>query len=81
MEEKFIELVKRHLKHVDANCTFDANASLKELGLDSISSIHLLIEIEDTYGITMSDEYLTDKTFSTASSLWNEVEKIRKGDA
>lgn len=80
IEEKFIDLVKKYLKFWDKNKEIDVDENLKDLGLDSISSIQLLIEIEDTYDIIMSDEHLTDDTFSTISCLWKEVESIINGD-
>lgn len=80
IDEKFINLVKKHLKYLDKDKEFSIDESLKNLGLDSLESIHLLIDIEDIYNITMSDEHLTDNTFSTVSSLWKEVEMIKKSN-
>jgi acyl carrier protein len=52
--------------------------ALKDYGLDSAATIDLLLDLEDTYGITMPDEYLSEETFATLSSLWHAVSQLRQ---
>ncbi|TKC20147.1 acyl carrier protein [Robertmurraya kyonggiensis] len=47
--------------------------NLRDLGLDSLATIELLLEIEEYYDISFPDEYLSEKTFSTANQLWKVV--------
>jgi acyl carrier protein len=42
---------------------------LSQLGLDSIGSISLLFDLEETFGIVFPDEALVPDTFSTAASV------------
>lgn len=77
IDERLVELVKKYLKFSGENSVLGKDDNLKDLGLDSISSIQLLIEIEDTYDITISDDHLTDDTFSSLATLWNVIEEIR----
>ncbi len=55
-----------------------ADIALKDYGLDSAVTIDLLLDLEDTYGITMPDEYLSEETFATLSSLWQAVSQLRQ---
>ncbi|WP_316195240.1 MULTISPECIES: phosphopantetheine-binding protein [unclassified Bradyrhizobium] len=75
-ERRFASLIIPHLKYHAADLELDPNSLLSEYGLDSAASIDLLLDIEDTYGITMPDRYLTEETFSTASSLWSAVSQL-----
>lgn len=76
MERRLLNLVKNYLKYCDEGKEIDYDEDLKNLGLDSIASIQLLIEIEEEFDIVISDEYLTDSTFSTLSSIINVVNEI-----
>ncbi|HDR6315561.1 TPA: acyl carrier protein [Bacillus thuringiensis] len=53
------------------------NKDLKELGLDSLASIELLLEIEEAYEIIFPDELLTEDTFSSSRNLWSIVSKLK----
>ncbi|WP_316207098.1 MULTISPECIES: phosphopantetheine-binding protein [unclassified Bradyrhizobium] len=51
----------------------DPNVLLKDYGLDSAAAIDLLLDLEDTFGVMMPDEYLTSETFATLNSLQSAV--------
>lgn len=79
MNPDFVVLLSRFLKYATpAQITDDA--SLHDLGLDSMQSIELLFAIEDDFGVSLPDEALTESTFATAGSLWAAVRDAR-GDA
>jgi acyl carrier protein len=81
-EPKFTQLVRRRLKYAPTNGNLNADLALKDYGLDSGATIDLLLDLEDTYGITMPDEYLSEETFATLSSLWQAVSRlVRTGDS
>jgi acyl carrier protein len=63
------ELVKRRLKYLPKEVALDPNVLLKDYGLDSAAAIDLLLDLEDTFGVMMPDEYLTSETFATLNSL------------
>ena len=54
--------------------------SLKDLGLDSLASIDLLLELEDEFDVVFSDELLTEKTFENANTLWKIVHKLKESE-
>ena len=69
----FIELVRRHLKYLKSGEPLEPDSALKSLGLESMASLELLLDLEETYGVVVSDRYLTEETFSTAGALWRVV--------
>ena len=77
-ERTFTQLVRRRLKYAPTNGDLAADIALKDYGLDSAVTIDLLLDLEDTYGITMPDEYLSEETFATLSSLWQAVSRLRQ---
>jgi acyl carrier protein len=73
---EFAALLRPHLKYVgDREITGDA--SLRDLGLDSMRAIELLFAVEDAYGVVIPDERLTDATFATGGSLWSVIDELR----
>ncbi len=55
------------------------DAPLAELGLDSMRSINLLLELESVFGIVFPDEALTPENFATAASIRRLVDSLRRG--
>lgn len=49
---------------------------LGKLGLDSMASIDLLMEIEQELGVQIPDEMMTADTFSTGNHLLAVIEKL-----
>jgi acyl carrier protein len=75
-EQTFARLVRRHLKYLAPERDIDREWLLKDYGLDSAAAIDLLLDLEDAYGITMPDKYLTEETFATLASLWSAVSQF-----
>lgn len=71
MEMKLIELVNKYLNE-EIN---DSNqmSNLKSLGLDSMSSIELLVNIEKEFNIQIPDTMLTPATFENFENLKNSI--------
>ena len=65
----FEELLKPHLPFA-AESPLEADDDLAGLGLDSMSIVQLLADIEDSYGIELPDDILNEATFATVGSLW-----------
>ncbi|MFL5739968.1 MAG: phosphopantetheine-binding protein [Flavisolibacter sp.] len=60
----------------EENSLKDWDVDLKSLGLDSFSSINILLCLENEFNITIPDEYLNDQTFETPNTLLNVVQNI-----
>ena len=49
------------------------DADLADLGLDSLALVSLLIDVEETFRVTIPDELLMSATFASAGALWQVV--------
>lgn len=75
MDDSIFEAVlRKRLKYLAADAEIPDDAQLKDLGLDSMEAVELLLDLEDELGIVLPDEAMTAETFATASSLRAAVE-------
>ena len=77
--EKFEQLLRRHLRLVAADEPIPLEASLVSSGLDSIGTINLLLDIEDTFSVSLPAALLTPETFRTRATLENVVATLLEG--
>jgi acyl carrier protein len=54
---------------------------LAQLGLDSMTAVAVLLDMEKTFGIRFPDEMLVEGTFRTAGRLKEAVQKLRAEQA
>ncbi len=72
------ELVLRHTRLHDGS--IEPHKPLRELGLDSMGAVNLLLDLESAFGITFPDELLTGEVFRTVESLADSVAALVGGD-
>lgn len=65
----FEAILRKRLKYLEPGAALPDDAALKELGLDSMQAVELLLDLEDELGIVLPDEAMTAETFATPSSL------------
>ena len=71
MDPRYTDLLNPFLKRSGSDGTaVTPDTDLRRLGVDSMQAIELLFSIEDTFGISLPDEELNDRTFATVGSLW-----------
>ncbi len=70
-------IVRPHLKFLEENDTLSADQDLGEAGLDSMASIDLLLDIEDTFGVSIPDDLLTEDSFSSLAEIAKMLEGAR----
>ena len=75
IKDRFVKTLVSHLKYASDEY-IDLGKDLKTLGLDSMSSVDLIFDLEDQFDIILPDEYLTEETFSTVESLWSVVSTL-----
>ncbi|WP_406492334.1 phosphopantetheine-binding protein [Streptomyces sp. NBC_00846] len=68
----FQDALLQYLPYAEASELAPAD-DLAALGLDSMGVVQLLAELEDTFGVELPDEALTEETFATVGSLWGAV--------
>lgn len=73
------KVVGRHLDPPVVDRPLPEDVPLAQLGLDSLASINLLLDLEDTFEVSFPDEMLTPETFRTVGSLRAAVERLRSG--
>jgi acyl carrier protein len=73
-----VDVLRPRLKYLKPTDELDLDRDLRSLGLDSMASISLLLDIEEAFDITMPDEYLVEETFSTARSLWRAISSLKE---
>ena len=72
IEDLFVELGRDDIR---------PDASLRnEIGLDSLGFVELKTQIENRYGIVISDDDFTPENFATIASLTALIERSRAAD-
>ncbi|MEU6868885.1 acyl carrier protein [Streptomyces sp. NPDC046876] len=69
-DSRFEPIVRPHLTFLPDDAEFSADLDLRDFGLDSLGIVDLLIELENTYQVTFTDDALAMETFATPGSLW-----------
>lgn len=64
-----------HLPYADG-AELKPEDGLRALGLDSMGVVQLLTDLEETFGLELPDDVLTDETFDTVGSLWLSVSAL-----
>ncbi|MFI6991739.1 phosphopantetheine-binding protein [Nonomuraea wenchangensis] len=75
LHEQYRLLLLRHLPDVTEEQLL-MDTRLPDLGLDSLSTVQLLLEIEEEFMISIPDELMTLETFSTVGSLYSVVREL-----
>lgn len=79
--DAFETVLRSFLPMLDKNTEIDPDASLTDLGLDSISLVSLLVGLEKAFDVLVPDEALTLDTFETPQFLWSVIDDLlKKGD-
>lgn len=75
----FRKTLLAHLPYAD---TADLTAAddLTALGLNSMGVVQLLTDLEETFGLELPDELITEDTFGTVGSLWDVVGRLVGAD-
>ena len=73
IDPRFLELLRAHLRYLDADTALSSEADLRALGLDSMEAVNLMLDIEDEFAVVLPDSALTAATFGSAEALWAAV--------
>ena len=72
-DEQFETLLRDALKTVGYQGEFTADVPLSDSGLGSFGTVGLLVAIEQSYGITIPDDFQIVDMFRTPRSLWDTI--------
>ncbi len=77
---RFEQCLRRHLRLLKSN-SIGYTAELAQLGLDSMTAVALLLDVEKTFAIRFPDEMIAEETFRTAGSLIKAVRLLLERQA
>jgi acyl carrier protein len=77
---QFEEALRRHLRSAKVN-EINYDVELTQLGLDSMTAVAVLLDMEKTFGIRFPDDMLVEGTFRTAGKLKEAVQLLRQRQA
>jgi nodulation protein F len=75
-DEQFEKLLRSHLPFLEANEELTGDLNVRELGLDSLGVVDLLVSLEERYGVHFVNDDLTMETFATPSVLWATLSRL-----
>jgi acyl carrier protein len=75
-DERFESVVRANVPVLAADQPLSPAASLFDLGLDSMGTIQLLLDLEETFGVTFPDDALKPEVFATPGALWAVVDEL-----
>lgn len=67
--ERFEQVLRRHLRLMATDEPIPVDGDLVSIGLDSAGMINLLLDLEETFAISVPDRLLTPETFRTRATL------------
>lgn len=65
-----------HKNILEENVQIDAGKDLKQLGIDSFSTVEIILFIERKFGVSIPDEKLVPENFKTLHSLAKTVQEL-----
>ena len=77
---QFEEVLRRHLRSAKTDA-IKYDVELTQLGLDSMTAVAVLLDMEKMFGIKFPDDMLVEGTFRTAGRLKEAVLLLRQRQA
>lgn len=77
---QFEECLRRHLRSAKADA-INYDVELVQLGLDSMTAVAVLLDMEKTFNIRFPDDMLAEGTFRTAGKLKEAVQLLLQRQA
>ncbi|MFF2536990.1 phosphopantetheine-binding protein [Streptomyces cyaneofuscatus] len=67
--EMIIGLIRDRIHGIDAERPLSGETDLWESGMDSLSSVSVIVAVEEEYDVEFPDELLTREVFSSAAAI------------
>ncbi|GAB2578825.1 hypothetical protein GCM10027168_09630 [Streptomyces capparidis] len=78
---EFETIVRAHLPHLSGGEPLLPDASLVDLGLDSLATVTLIGRLEAGFEVTIPIEDLVAESFARPGTLWSAVRRAREAAA
>lgn len=76
LRETVHTILRRHLPGLADGEPLPDDRSLAELGLTSLRSVDLVLDLEDALGVMLPDKLLVVQTFQSAASLTDAIAEL-----
>jgi acyl carrier protein len=76
----FANLLAKHLRTPPGAPPVPFDRDLFELGLDSLSAVRLVLELEETFEITFPETMISAELFASAATLERVVSQLIAGE-
>lgn len=73
---RYETILRQYLPLLEHNQPIYPEVSLIDLGLDSLSMVDLLLELEKHFSIKVPEDLLVERTFASPNSLWSVVHML-----
>lgn len=79
-EQTIIEEIKKYIEKniLDSSVKINADTNLKAAGIDSFSTVEIILFIERKYGTAIPDDKLVPENFKTLRSLASTVHGLMR---
>lgn len=67
--EMILRLIREQVPGIDAERPLSDDADLWQAGMDSLSSVAVVVAVEEEYAVEFPDELLTREVFSSAAAI------------
>jgi acyl carrier protein len=71
-------VLRKYLIGVQSTEPLDDEISLRSLGLDSMKSISLMLELESELGVMIPDQYLIPESYETLRALRAMIDEVTR---
>jgi acyl carrier protein len=78
---EFEAILRGNLPLLDNGHDLSAGMPLVDYGLDSLATVGIILEVEETFAVSIPDEFLVPESFESPGSIWEMVVKLRSGDS
>ncbi|MYW65828.1 hypothetical protein GTY65_17460 [Streptomyces sp. SID8379] len=76
-DPRFEQVLRGALRLLSPGDVLAPDTCLSAAGMDSMSTIDTLMQLEDIYEVTFPDDRLTGETFATPGALWAVLGELR----
>lgn len=76
LNAEFETVLRGHLPFLGPDEKITADLPLREMGLDSMGVVALLVDLENAFNVRFHDDALVMEVFSTAGSLWEVLAEL-----
>jgi acyl carrier protein len=75
-DDQLYGLLRNHLPETSSGVALKSDDTLVDLGIDSLRLVEFIIDLEDAFQITVPDDEMLQRNFSTVGAVSTMVNRI-----